>query len=357
MFQLLPVEQGKMSPLSTFLYIPLLSCVVQQSQSLLGETYPSNSINCQNDKPCTFIEHCPVILKLMNQNLLPVHRLRQAICGYDSIKPKVCCDVGRNAASPVYTQEDGAPFTRSNSILECGKSLARSNRNTVGTYPFVARVGFRCATGEMKYPCNGVILNERTILTTASCALAKSDDYKLHSVLVGEFNVETDPDCNRQKLNISYVIKHPNYQADTFANNIAMLRLKEPMQYTATAQPACLLPVDRYLSPSISSTLVGWGRLSTQNAKSCEQQTLEMRTLSNQECSSYYTQGMSVELCAIGDGMPCAGYSGSPLLYSHGDTYFLLGILSYGSNCDSATNFPSVFVNVQRHVRWIQGNC
>lgn len=51
-------------------------------------------------------------------------------------------------------------------------------------------------------------------------------------MVVGEFNIGTVPDSNIQKLNISYVIKHPNYQAESFANNIAMLRLKEPIQYT-----------------------------------------------------------------------------------------------------------------------------
>jgi len=35
-------------------------------------------------------------------------------------------------------------------------------------------------TGEIKYSCNGVIVNERTVLTTATCALAKSDRYKLY---------------------------------------------------------------------------------------------------------------------------------------------------------------------------------
>lgn len=33
--------------------------------------------------------------------------------------------------------------------------------------------------GSIKYPCTGTILNERTVLTTATCALANSDDYKL----------------------------------------------------------------------------------------------------------------------------------------------------------------------------------
>ncbi|XP_076237918.1 venom protease [Calliopsis andreniformis] len=343
-----------MFPPSSILFVSLLLSVFEESQGFLNE-YPSSSISCPNNKPCAFIEDCSVIVDLMSQNLLPIHRFRQAICGYSNTRVRVCCDAGSNVANPVFTQDD-AYFAKSNSVLECGKSFLQSYTSTIGAYPFVARIGFRSVSGEVKYPCSGVIINERTILTTASCALAKSEDYKLYSVLVGEFNTESDPDCSTQKLNISYVIKHPNYQADTFANNIAMLRLKEPIRYTVTAQPVCLVPRDNYINPS-NSVLVGWGKLSSQKVRSCEQQALKMRVLPNQECSSYYSQGLSVELCAIGNEMPCSGYSGSPLLYKYGDAYFLLGILSYGSNCDSVTNFPSVFVNVQRYTRWMLENC
>ena len=86
-------------------------------------------------------------------------------------------------------------------------------------------------------------------------------------MLVGEFNTDTDPDCNTQKINISYVIKHPNYRSDTYANNIAMLRLKESIQYTVTAQPVCLLPRDGYVNVEMNPILVGWGKLASQKGK------------------------------------------------------------------------------------------
>ncbi|XP_078036435.1 chymotrypsinogen B [Augochlora pura] len=336
-------------------FVIFVSCIFAQFQNFLSDTYATNEINCPNDKICTFIENCPAIVTLMNRNLLHVHRFRQAICGYDNVKIKVCCDLESRVANPAYAPADGTLFRSSNFILECGKSFVSNNFNALGAYPFVARLGFYSTTGETKYPCGGVILNERTILTTASCALSTSDDYKLNFVLVGEFNPETDPECTARKYNISYIIKHPNYQTNTFANNIAMLRLREPIQYTETVQPICLPPKD--INPSGDSVLVGWGKLSSQKIKSCQQQSLKMIITSIQECSSYYTQGYSVELCAIGDEMPCSGYSGSPLLYKYGDAYFLLGILSYGSDCDSTANYPSVFINVQRYIRWILENC
>lgn len=68
-------------------------------------------------------------------------RFRQAICGYSGVRVKVCCDVGSNSVNPVFTQDDA--LSKSDLFLECGKSFIPSDSNTVGAYPFVARIGFR----------------------------------------------------------------------------------------------------------------------------------------------------------------------------------------------------------------------
>jgi hypothetical protein len=58
-------------------------------------------------------------------------------------------------------------------------------------------------------------------------------------VLIGEYNTELDPDCNElfcghqaSSHDISYVIKHPGYDAATFSNNVALLRLKKAIEFT-----------------------------------------------------------------------------------------------------------------------------
>lgn len=149
----------------------------------------------------------------------------------------------------------------------------------------------------------------------------------MDSVIVGEFDIDTDSNCNVQKINITYVIKHPDYQAETLANNIAMLHLKESIQYTATAQPVCLLPKNNYIDVGINAILVGWGKLANRKVNPCKQQFLKMRIASIEECVNYYIRGLAVELCTcVGDEMPCSGYNGSPLLLRYGDSHFLVKI-------------------------------
>lgn len=86
----------------------------------------------------------------------------------------------KNSLNPTFADEGGVFFSKPSSNAECGKSLLRSNVDVVGRYPFVARIGFIGFDGDIRYSCAGVIINERTILTTASCALAKSANYKLY---------------------------------------------------------------------------------------------------------------------------------------------------------------------------------
>ncbi|XP_011346667.1 chymotrypsin-like protease CTRL-1 [Ooceraea biroi] len=325
----------------------------------------NNTLSCPSDQKCSYVEQCLAVASLMERNAIPAHRLRQAVCGYDQTRVKICCSIDDYSEQPTYVNSDASYPTQSSSNVQCGRSLIRDNVNALGSYPFVARIGFiNTVTGETKYSCNGVIVNERTVLTTATCALAKSDRYKLCSVLIGEYNTESDPDCDKlfcghqaTSHDVSYVIKHPDYDVASFSNNVALLRLKKAIEYTATAQPICFIPEDRYVSLGSTCTVVGWGKLSGQKAQPTTQQSLQLRLVPKQQCSDYLSQGLSVELCAKGSCEPCTGYSGSPLLYKYADMYFLVGILSYGSSCDSSTVSPSAFVNVQRYTRWILENC
>lgn len=99
----------------------------------------------------------------------------------------------------------------------------------------------------------------------------------------------------------------------------------------------------------MNAILVGWGDLGSQKSKKitynlidqriinsdylvlievrpCKQQHLKMRIVSADECKNYYARGLVVEMCTVGDEMPCSGYNGSPLILKHGNMNFLVGI-------------------------------
>ncbi|XP_043284814.1 phenoloxidase-activating enzyme 1-like isoform X2 [Venturia canescens] len=325
-----------------------------------------NELACPYDRVCVPIDYCPGVESLMVQKAIPAQRFRLAICGYESTRPKVCCSPAEDPNSP--DRRLRLVYEHSEQRSDCGRSFVPTNvggTSALGSFPFLAKIGFiNLITGEMKYPCVGTLINARTVLTTGTCALAKSDKYKLQSVLVGEFDSFKNPDCNDlfcghepASHKISYVVKHPGFNSETFESNIALVRLQEPINFTVTAQPACVFTGREFnLLEMDQVRLFGWGKLSTEINPSQKIRSMYMRLLSRQDCSDFANQGLCVELCAIGEHEPCAGFSGSPIIRLNGNKYTVVGILSYGSHCNENSNSPVSFVDIQRYAEWILKN-
>jgi len=74
-------------------------------------------------------------------------RLRQAVCGYDQTRVKICCsidDYPTDQSTYINVNDSDASYSMRPSLdVQCGKSLIRDNVSTVGSYPFVARIGFK----------------------------------------------------------------------------------------------------------------------------------------------------------------------------------------------------------------------
>ncbi|KAK0162934.1 hypothetical protein PV327_006661 [Microctonus hyperodae] len=283
-----------------------------------------NNLACPDSKICIPVDYCSDMMVLINDATLPIHQFRQAICGYIGKNPKVCCSYLKQLGNIIPNNN---PYFSVESSQDCGKSLVKSSVPTMGSYPFLVRIGFiNLNDGNLKYSCTGTIINERTILTTATCALATAHNYKLHSVLVGEFDSAENPDCN-----------------ELFCAHCAL-----------TAQPICYSD-DKYIVVGSTPILVGWGKLSG-NKDSTEQHAFFMKILNSQDCREFIDRGLSVELCTIGREKPCSGFSGSPLIHYNGHRYSVIGLLSYGSSCNSNNNPLSVFVNIQKYTVWIREN-
>jgi len=72
----------------------------------------------------------------------------------------------------------------------------------------------------------------------------------------------TDPDPDAVYANVSRVIPHPDYRDDVLHNDIGLLRLTSPVEYTDTIRPICLPPSNVNLDQFKVCVDTGFGRTS-----------------------------------------------------------------------------------------------
>jgi hypothetical protein len=167
-------------------------------------------------------------------------------------------------------------------------------------------------------------------------------------------------DCNAEERTIAKAFIHPNYNAQTSANDVAILKLASPI---TTIQPvaikqATFAAADSFGNGNDKAALtLGWGVINT--ATEAMGQVLQqgnVNMVSRSDCGSKTGYSKS----DIKAGMVCAnhprgtdacqGDSGGPLFSPSLNT--LIGVVSWGQGCGEA-NYPGVYADVGFYYAWI----
>lgn len=318
---------------------------------------------CPPSSECVPLSSCPVLSNILNNQCVLSDRLGELSCGYQG-SGLICCPRVESNAINIGSTAPGK-FVDG---VKCGQSQVEGDGyDGIGAYPWVVRVGFRnTVTGEIKFPCTGSIISNKVVLTAAHCPLAKADNYKLYLVRAGEWETNTDIDCGEefcglpvQDIPISHVIVHPGYQKSTYRDNIALLVLKSKIKYSVTSQPICL--PESWSVTSNDGILVGWGKTAGQTETPFRQQTLFLPIVTLRQCEKIYGKTLPIsdeQICAGGErGQDaCSGFGGAPLLVRHSNTFYQVGILSFGSDQCGAAGVPSVYTNIKKYITWIREN-
>ncbi|XP_055616970.1 trypsin alpha-like [Toxorhynchites rutilus septentrionalis] len=206
--------------------------------------------------------------------------------------------------------------------------------------------------------CGATIIDASHVLTVAQCVLDASHRvYNPRMVRVNAGDIRLSPvSPMRQSRLASVIYVHNGYKPHTFENDIAVIRLQQPLSQPSNAlEPA--VRRSRIVANGANCNLVGWGMITaTGSSINAEQQRLSIQINDRDICTNMRSELQVFEsmICAgnmnqSANSAPCTGNLGSGL-YCNGD---LTGLLSFGINCGAGNN-PPTFTQVRFFNSWIE---
>lgn len=162
-------------------------------------------------------------------------------------------------------------------------------------------------------------------------------------------------------LKVVSTFKHPNYDSRTVDNDIALLRMETPAPFSDYIVPICLPGrelAERVLHLNGTTTVVtGWGKDNLNSTHySSALNVIKIPLVNNSICSQHMAHVISNNvLCAgiLGQRMDaCEGDSGGPMVTLYRDTWFLVGLVSWGEGCGRRDKL-GIYTKVSNYNEWI----
>merc|ERR1719339_589101 len=180
------------------------------------------------------------------------------------------------------------------SVENCGQSQSQKTKivggNEVTPHSYPWQVGLFI---DDMYFCGGSIISEDWILTAAHCM----DGANFVDVVMGAHNIRDDNEPTEVRTTSTDFFTHENWNSFTLTNDLALIKMPEPITFTPEIQSVCL--------PT-------------------------------------YTD-------ANGD-------SGGPMNYVVGGVTQTRGITSFGSSTGCETGYPDGYTRVTSYLDWIETN-
>uniref|UniRef100_A0A665UD80 Peptidase S1 domain-containing protein n=1 Tax=Echeneis naucrates TaxID=173247 RepID=A0A665UD80_ECHNA len=197
------------------------------------------------------------------------------------------------------------------------------------------------------------IIDPFNIVTAAHCILSE------YRVVVGEYNLY-EYDGSEQFKRVEKIIVHPGWTGDLAnGNDIAMMRLAEPVYDNGYVAIAELPYPDQMLPHDFTCYITGWGLINGFGSVPDILQEAPINVVEHSVCSQHNWWGsiaLKTMVCAGGDGVisGCQGDSGGPLNCFIDGAWRVHGVVSYGpAGMCNQVNKPTVFTRVSSFLDWI----
>lgn len=256
-------------------------------------------------------------------------------------------------------------------VANIQKRIVGGQETEVHQYPWVAMLLYGG-----RFYCAGSLLNDQFLLTASHCV------YGFRKERISVRLLEHDRKMSHlQKIDrkVAEVTTHPKYNARNYDNDIAVIKLDEPVEFNEVLHPVCMPTPGRSFKGE-TGIVTGWGALKVGGPTSDTLQVGTSQVLSVEHFSNLFghLQEVMVPILSqdecrksrygnkITDNMLCGGYdeggkdscqgdSGGPLHIVPNGTreHQIAGVVSWGEGCAKA-GYPGVYARVNRYGTWIK---
>ncbi|XP_075054438.1 transmembrane protease serine 11F [Mixophyes fleayi] len=201
--------------------------------------------------------------------------------------------------------------------------------------------------------CGASLISNTWLITAAHC-IALNSALNSWTVVLG-----TNSLSSGSGLNLQNIIIHENYSSDTHINDIALLKLSNPLNFTKYIQPVCLPETSDHFPDNSSCYVTGWGTLTDGGSLASVLQQAKLKLINTTVCGRPEIYGYLIlpsMICAgylEGKIDSCQGDSGGPLVtLQSNNRWSLIGVVSFGYGC-ALQNKPGVYSSITYLRSWI----
>ncbi|XP_062982220.1 coagulation factor X [Elgaria multicarinata webbii] len=201
--------------------------------------------------------------------------------------------------------------------------------------------------------CGGTILSHIYVLTAAHCM----NQTKFLQVTVGERDTKARTGTVHA---VDRVYVHHKFVLKTYDYDIALIKLRDPIQFSENVIPACLPTPDfanQILMNEKQAIVSGFGRIVEGGRISTTLKVVKLPYVDRHSCklSSNFpiTENMFCAGYSNAAHDACQGDSGGPHVTEYRGTHFVTGVISWGEGCAQEGKY-GVYTKLSKFIGWLR---